>query len=358
MTAESDPQGLAHSDAAARQPGSGGLLEQARQRFKELAEDCVQRCELRPDMARAVRRSLELSFAHMIKEEGSVMRRQFGRDVEAAVHWAAERLAVASRHMAAVSPGQKPSPLQNLAILEVQALEKMLPEHLPARPASMRPARVSAAQLRSFCADLNDGLDFANQADHAAYRRDLPAYQRNYVLSCNKWRHAAKTLRRMFQRVGSASSELTVELSGFQLELAAYAGSIRMFLKALRTRGVAARSPDYRMQILDPHCLIGDLLPILFDRHFAFTIRTPHNLPAKQAQELITEAHDAMWQQAARPISAILADPDRLQPAEFKRMVEVELRQAIKDVNQQYATARVVISISSNSVRAIRRREW
>jgi hypothetical protein len=358
MAAEPNPHEPAHAGAAARPPSPGGLLEQARQRFQELAATCVQRCELRPDMARAVQRSLELSFAHMVKEEGSVLRRQFGQDVEAAVRWAVERLAEASRRLAGDTPGHKPSPLQNLAILEVQALEMMLPEHAPAKPVQTVAASVPAAQLRSFCAHLNDGLDFAHKADDAADRHDLQAYQGNYVLSRNKWRNAAKTLRRMFRRADSAPSELTVELCGFQLELAAYAGSIRMFLKALCTRDAAAQSPEYRMQILDPHCLIGDLLPILFDRHFAFTIRTPRNIPPDRSQALITEAHDTMWQKVVSPVSALLADPGRLRPTEFKRAVEEELRQAINDVNQQFAPQRVVISISSNSARAIRRREW
>jgi hypothetical protein len=65
-----------------------------------------------------------------------------------------------------------------------------------------------------------------------------------------------------------------------------------------------------------------------------------------------------MWQKIEEPVSALLAHPDKLYPAEFKDAVETELRKAIKEVNQQFATDRVVISISSNSVREIRRREW
>ena len=89
-----------------------GLLDQARKRFKELAASCVERCELKPEMARAVLHSLELGFAQTIKEDWRVMQRQFDQDVEAAVAWAAERLVEACRHLAADTPGQKRSPLR------------------------------------------------------------------------------------------------------------------------------------------------------------------------------------------------------------------------------------------------------
>ena len=65
-----------------------------------------------------------------------------------------------------------------------------------------------------------------------------------------------------------------------------------------------------------------------------------------------------MWQQVDTAVSVLLAHPDSLHPAEFKDAVETELRNAIKEVNQQFATDHVIISISSNNVREIRRREW
>ena len=115
----------------------------------------------------------------------------------------------------------------------MQALEIMLPELSQTNADQPVDVNVPAAQLQSFCFLLNDGLDFAQKADTAADRRDQHAYQGNYVLSRNKLRNAARMLRRMLSGAGSETSDLTVGLHGFQLELAAYAGSIRMFLKAL-----------------------------------------------------------------------------------------------------------------------------
>lgn len=360
---EPEPRGESHhepdrSNTVVPERSTAGLLDQARKRFKELAVSSVEKCALRPEMVRAVLHSLELGFARTIKEDGRVMQRRFDQDVEAAVTWAAESLVEACRHLAAVAPSRKRSPLQNLALLEVQALEIMLPELSQANAVESADINVPAAQLRSFCLLLNDGLDFAHKADTAADRRDQYAYQGNYVLSRNKLRNAARLLRRMLSGAGSGRSDLTVGLHGFQLELAAYAGSIRMFLKALRARDTAAPASRRHTQMLESHCLVEDLLPILFDRHFAFTIRTPRGIPAHRSQELVKAAHETVWQNIAPPVSELLAHPGRLHPVAFKDAVETELRKAIQEVNQQFAPDRVVASISSNNVREIRRREW
>jgi hypothetical protein len=337
---------------------SGGALDEARRRFKELATASVERCDLTPDMGRAVLHSLELGFAQIIKEGGPGMQRQFGPNVEAAVGWAAENLIEASRCLAGDRPGQGRSPLQNLARLEVRALEMMLPALAPSTEERAGGGSVPTAQLKSFCALLNDGLDLIHLADAAADRRDQHAYQGHYVLSRNKLRNAARTLRDMLRGARSDARELAAGLHGFQLELAAHTGSLRMFLKALCARKADRRLPQRRADELDPHCLTEDLLPILLDRHFAFTIRTPHGMTAGQARDLITAAHTLMWQKVATPISIALDDPERLTPTEFKNLVEAELRKAIEEVNQQFAAERVTIRISSHSAHEIRRREW
>lgn len=337
---------------------SAGALDAARRRFKELAAASVERCALTPDMARAVLHSLELGFAQILKEHGPVMQRRFGSNVEAAVGWAADSLIEASRHLAGDRSGQGRSPLQNLARLEVRALEMMLPALSPTKEAQAGARGVPIAQLKSFCALLNDGLDLVHLADAAADRRDQHGYQGHYVLSRNKLRNAARTLRGMLRAAGTDASELAAGLHGFQLELAAHTGSLRMFLKALCARKADRRLPQRRADELDPHCLTEDLLPILFDRHFAFTIRTPRGIPAEQARELITAAHTLMWQRMAPSVSVALDNPQRLPPAEFKSLVETELRKAIEAVNQQFAAQRVTIRLSSSSAHDIRRREW
>jgi len=340
------------------------LLDRARERFKELASVSVAQCILTPDMSRTVLRSLELGFAQIVKEEGPVLQRQFARDVEAAVTWAAQRLLQAKRYLAADIPGQKQTQLQSLAILEVQALEMMLPEssampeRSPANAGEPRDVTVPKGQLRSFCALLNDGLDFAQKAEMAADRRDVRAYEENYVLSRRKWRRAARTLRRLLRDAGPETSDVSIGLRGFQIELASHAGSVRMFLKALSARKLAAQARHRQIQVLEPHCLVGDLLATLFDRHFAFTIDTPRGMPAQQSQELVTAAHELMWQKIEEPVSELLAQPSELSPARFKAAVEVELRKAIADVNQHFEDQRVTISIMSNNIRAIRRRDW
>jgi len=340
----------------AREPAR--LIDESRRRFRELAAECVGRCAWMPDKARAVLHSLELGFAQLVKEEGAVMQRQFGSDVEAAVGWAAEQLAQAGRQMAADVPGQRRSSLQGLALLEVQALELMLPAPAQNDPRPAAEAVVPAAQLRSFCARLNDALDLAHKADDAADRHDQHGYESYYVRSRNKLRMAARTLRQMSDRAAAQAPARAVELCGFQLELAAIAGSIRWFLKALRARDAAVHASGYRPRMLDPHCLIGDLLPILFDRHFAFTIRTPRGIPGEQAQQLMTAAHETLWQHVVEPIAVLLAHPSELTPADLKQAVEVQLRKAIEVVNAQFAPQRVVISITSTHVREIRRRDW
>ncbi len=345
------------SDAAVPERTRHGLLDQARQRFKEMAASCVERCELTPEMTRAVLHSLELGFAQTIKEDGPVMQRLFDQDVEAAVTWAAQRLVAACRHLAAQTPGRKRSPLQNLALLEVQALEIMMPEPHPAVAGDAGDVGVPAVQLQSFCALINDGLDLAQRAESAFARHDQRAYRENYVLSRVKFRDAARLVRRMLGGVGSEMSDLAVGLRGFQLELAAHAGCIRMFLTALCARNAAAQTPRHHTPAVDSHCLVEDLLPTLFDRHFAFTILTPRGLPASRSQELVTAAHESMWQKVGRPVSVLLTRPGRLPPAEFKDAVEAELEKAITKVNQQFAIDGVIVSISSSNVRAITRRE-
>ncbi len=308
-------------------------------------------------MARAVLHSLELGFAETIKEVGPVLQRQSGQDVQAAVTWAAERLVKTCQHLAADTPGGKVSPLQKLALLEIRVLRIMLPELSQTHAAEPIDVKVPAAQLRSFCALLNDGLDFAQKAETAADSCDYLAYRGNYVLSRNKLRNAARMLRRMLHGIGSGTSDLAEGLRGFQLELAAHTGSIRMFLKALRARNGAAQLPGQHTRAWHPHCSVGDLIPTLFDRHFAFTIRNPRGISAHKSQELVTAAHGVMWQKVEASVTSLLVHPGTLQPREFKNAVETELRKAIEEVNQQFTAEKVSINISSNDVREIRRRE-
>ncbi len=347
----------ARSDAPVPMPGSSDFVDTVRKRFKELAASCVQSCALEPEVARAVLHTLELGLAQTIKEFGPALRQKFGRDVQAAVSWASERLVEACRRLARETPGHNPSPLQKLAILEIQVLERMVPELSRTQAVEPVDVKVPTAQLRSFCTLLNDGLDFAEKAETAAGRRDQRAYQGNYVLSRNKFRNAARVLRRLLHAIGSETSDLAEGLHGFQLELAAHTGSIRMFLKALRARKVAAHLPGEPAQVWDPHCPTGELLATLFDRHFAFTIYTPRGIPSQQSQELITASHGAMWHRVGDSVSSLLDQPGKLHTTEFKDVVEAELRKAIDEVNQQFAAEQVTIQISSNDVRQIRRRE-
>jgi hypothetical protein len=351
-----DPDAPSRSGMTARERRPDGLLSQARARFKELAVSAVERCELLPEMARAVVHSLELGFSQTIKEDGPAMRRQFDQDVAAAVTWATEKLVETCRHIAADVPGRKRTPLQNLAVLEVQALEIMLPELSPGIVEEPVAAGVPPTQLQLFCALLNDGLDLAQKATAAADRRDQRAFRRNYELSRIKLRDSARVLRQLLSGVGPKLTDVSDGLQGFKLELASHTGSLRAFLKALHTLDTAARSPQHRRQAISPRCLVGDLLPTLFHWHFEFTISTPHNIPTQQTQELIAAAHGLMWQKVERPVAVLLAHPDKLHPAQFKDAVEAELRQAIQEVNQQFAADHVSVSISSNNMRAITRR--
>jgi hypothetical protein len=131
-----------------------------------------------------------------------------------------------------------------------------------------------------------------------------------------------------------------------------------MFLKALEALDRAAQSPQHRAQALNHHCLIEDLLPTLFDRHFEFTILTPPALNPEQSQELVAKAHAAMWQQVEPTVAELLTPPRALHPARFKDAVEAELQRAIEEVNRQYARDGVTVRITSNNPRAIARRQW
>jgi hypothetical protein len=346
------------SDATGPKRDAHRLLDRARERFRELAASCVERCELRPDMARAVLHSLELGFAQTIKEDRPLIERQFDQDVEAAVTWVAERLVESCRHLADDTPGHPRSPLQKLALLEVQALEIMLPE--PAVTSVDEPIDhgVPADQLQSFCALLNNGLDCAEMAGAAAAKGEQHAYCRNYALSRVVFRDAARLLRRMLHSVGSETSDLADGLRGFQLELAAHAGSIRMFLRALRAQHAIAQTPQHHAQGIDPHCVVEDLLPTLFDKHFAFTILTPASVDATKSRELVTAAHEMMWRTVGPPVSGLLDQPDELEPAAFKVAVETELGKAIESVNRHFAAERVVIRIRSSNAREIKRGVW
>ena len=364
---EPEPQGASHpaEDSGAGRlrmlsfrRSSTGLLDQVRTRFKELAASCVKRCELKPEMACAVLHSLELGLAQMIKEDGRVMQRQFRQDVEGAVKWAAENLIEACRHLATGAPGRPISPLQSLAFLEVQALEFMLPELSQADRVEAVEISVPAADLQSFCGLLNDALDLAQKAENAAARQDQPAYRRTYALSRIKLRNAARMLRRMLGERTAKTDDLTIGLRGFQLELAAHTGSLRMFLKALCAQDAAIHRPRHHAHVVDPHCLVGDLLPTLFDRHFAFTILTPHGAPVSKSQELMDAAHEVMWQKVGQPVTALLDHPGGLHPAKFKDAVDAEVQKAIKEVNEQFAAEGVVVSITSSNTREITRRQW
>lgn len=338
--------------------GPHDLLESARRRFRELAARSVEKGGFQPEIARAVVHSLELGFAQTIKEDGPVIQRQFGGDVEGAVTWGAERLLEACRHLASDGVGEKRSGLQNLALLEVQALQRMLPKPGPTNAGESSESSVPAGQLQAFCSLLNDGLDWAEQAESAADRGEQRAYRRNFVLSRTTFRDAARLLRRMVRAVGSERGDLAEGLHGFRLELAAHVGSLRMFLKALSARNKAVQSPHCHAQILDPHCVIEDLLPTLFHRHFAFSVRTPRGVSSQRSQELVTAAHDVMWQRAANTITVVLDQPEQLQSAAFRQVVEQALRAAIDEVNDQFAEDGVVIAIESNCARQITRREW
>lgn len=346
------------SEAVVPEHATRELLSEARKRFRELATVAVDKCELLPDKARAILHSLELGFAQIVKEDGPAMQAQFGQDAAAAVTWATGRLMESTQHVAADIPGRERSPLQNLAVLQVQALEYMLPELTHENTVEPATAGIPAAQLQTFCALLNDGLDLAQKAEAAARRRDRHAFRRHFELSRTKLRDAARLLRRMLRDAGSEITDLTIGLRGFQLELAAHTGNIRMFLKALGMLSTAAHCPQHRTQALNPHCLIEDLLPTLFHWHFEFTITTPPGIPTEKSQELVTAAHGRMWEKVEQRISAMLDEPCTIDPTAFRDTVEAELQQAIKDVNSYYAADHVVVSISSNNVREITRRQW
>jgi hypothetical protein len=199
-------------------------------------------------------------------------------------------------------------------------------------------------------------LDFANKAEAAAGSRDPYAYRRNFELSRIKLRDAARLLRDMLREAGPETTELTIGLRGFQLELAAHAGSIRMFLKALRMLSEAGRCPQHRTQALSPHCLVEDLLPTLFNWHFEFTITTPPDASPERAQELIDAAHGLMWRKVEQRVSAMLGEPFTTDCYAFRNTVEAELQKAIKEVNAKHAADHVVISITCNKAREITRR--
>ena len=332
------------------------LLSQARSRFQESAAAAVQGCEFPPDMARTVLHSLELGFSQTLKEGGPAMQRQFDQDVASAVAWATEKLLESCRHMAGIVPGQRKTPLQNLALMEVRALEAMLPELPPAKTADPVRAGVPASCLRSFCALLNDGVDLAQKATVAAARLDQPAFRRNIERSQISLREAARLLRRMKREAGPEMNDLTDGLRGFQLELAAHAGSIRLFLKALQSLRAAAPAPARHNRAIGPHCLLGDLVPTLFHWQFEFTICTPHGISAARTQELLAAAHGLLWKKVERPVAMLLDNPGTLHPTEFKAAVERELQRALQEVNQVFAADHVSISISSNNARQIKRR--
>ena len=155
---------------------------------------------------------------------------------------------------------------------------------------------VPADQLQLFCACLTTAWT-AQKAEAAAARGEQHAYCRNYALSRVVFRDAARFLRRMLHSVRAEASDLAHGLRGFQLELAAHTGSIRMFLRAL-PRHTAAQAAHHHAHMPDPHCVVEDLLPTLFDKHFAFTILTPPGVDAAKSRELVTAAHDMMWRKS------------------------------------------------------------
>lgn len=342
-------------------PPAGGLkdsplLGQARVRFQESAATAVSRCELNADMSRTVLHSLELGFSRTLKEDGAAMQRQFGQDATAAAAWATERLLESCRHLATVIPGQRKTQLQSLAAVEVQALELMLPELSQSTVEAPPAGSVPATYLRSFCALLNDGLDLGQKATAAAARHEVATCRRNLERSQISLREAGRLLRCMRNAAGPETTDLTDGLRGFQLELAAHSGSLRLFLKALQSLENAPPSRRRQRSSVRSHCLIGDLLPTLFHWHFEFTICTPRDIPAEKTQDLLATAHGMMWQKVEEPISRLLTNSGSLQPATFKKVVEAELQRAIGDVNRELASEHVSISISSTNARQIKRR--
>jgi hypothetical protein len=342
-------------------PQANGLKDnpffvQARSLFQELASAALSRCELSGEMSRTVLHSLELAFSRTLKEDGPAMQRQFGQDAMAAAAWATERLLESCRHMATVIPGQRKTQLQSLAAVEVQVLELMLPElsHLAVEvPAA---GSVPATYLRSFCALLNDGLDLAQKATAAAARNEVATCRRNIERSQISLREAGRLLRCMRYAAGPETTDLTDGLRGFQLELAAHAGSLRLFLKALHSLDSAPPSRHRQKSSVRSHCLINDLLPTLFHWHFEFTICTPRDIPANKTQELLAAAHGSMWKKVEDPISRLLANTGSLQPSSFKQAVESELQRAIEEVNRELAGEHVVVSITATNTRQIKRR--
>jgi hypothetical protein len=332
------------------------LLGQARERFQELAAAAVSRCDLSADMSRTVLQSLKLGFSRTLKEDGPAMQRQFGQDVAAAAAWATERLLESCRHMATVIPGQRKTQLQSLAAVEVKALELMLPELSQASLEVPAAGSVPATYLRSFCALLNDGLDLTQKATAAAVRNEVAACRRNVERSQISLREAGRLLRCMRSSAGPETTDLTDGLRGFQLELAAHAGSLRLFLKALHSLDSAPPSRYRKKSSVRSHCLINDLLPTLFHWHFEFTICTPRDIPTLKTQELLAAGHGMMWQKVEEPISRLLSNSTSLQPATFKKAVESELQRAIGEVNRELAGEHVSISITSTNTRQIKRR--
>ena len=332
------------------------LLSQSRTRFQELAAAAISRCELSAEMSRTVLHSLKLGFSRTLKEDGPAMQRQFGQDATAAAAWATERLLESCRHMATVIPGQRKTQLQSLAAIEVQALELMLPELSPATAEVPAAGSVPATYLRSFCALLNDGLDLTQKATAAAARHEVAACRRNLERSQISLREAGRLLRCMRNAAGPETTDLTDGLRGFQLEFAAHAVSLRLFLKALHSLDTAPPSRHRHKSSVRSHCLISDLLPTLFHWHFEFTICTPRDIPAQKTQELLATAHGMMWQKVEEPISRLLATPSSLKPSTFKQAVESELQRAIGDVNRELANEHVSVSITSMNSRQIKRR--
>ena len=350
---EADPAHLS-SDLSFRS-GLEEMLPHVKRRFSELAEDAVKECGIPPERARAVLNSLALSFDRTVREASLVLQRQFAGDVEAALGWGAGKLIETCRHIAA-GGGDLKSGLQSLALLQVQVLEAMLPQLLPQQPGTdPLSGTLPAALLKSFCALLNNGLEASQQAEACYSEGPGGNYLKYRITSQLALLEAARTLRRMSHSAGPGLNDLRIGLYGFQLELAAQSGSLRSFLRAVSNLAAASKLTQYRGQAVQPHCLLGDLLPTLFHRHFEFTIDSPGDAPALKQEELISASHKLMWRKAEPAISRLLQEPEGLSADAFKSAVHTELLRAIGEITPRLAEKRVKINITSSDFRAVSR---
>ncbi|NLF25080.1 MAG: hypothetical protein GX589_05410 [Deltaproteobacteria bacterium] len=331
------------------------MLPQVKRRFSELAEMAIKESQIPAQSAPAVLNSLALSFDRTIRGSSLVLQRQLAGDVEAALSWGTGKL-IETCHRIIADGKTFNSSLQPLAVLQLQVLEAMMPHLSPQQPGtdSLR-GTFHEALFKSFCELLNDGLEASQQAEGCYSENSGGRYLAYRIRSQVALREAARTLRKMAGSSGFASNDLKIGLYGFQLELAAHSGSLRSFLRALSNLATAAKLPRYREQAVQPHCLMGDLLPTLFHKHFEFTIDSPGDAPVTKQEELINAAHASMWRKAEPAISRLLQEPEKLTPTTFKNAVLTELLRVIKEVNPQLASKRVMINITRTDFREISR---